>query len=56
MRCKTCNENLTTSESTTVDTHTGDFLDLCHVCVGVTNKSLSEFEWANDVEIDYKED
>ena len=48
MRCRTCNENLTTGESVTKDKFTGEFIDICGACSSVVNKSLSEFEWTNN--------
>jgi len=49
MRCKVCNENLTTGESVAKDRITGEFVDVCHRCTGVVNKTLSEYEWHMDV-------
>jgi hypothetical protein len=56
MRCKVCNENLTTGESVAKDRITGEFVDVCHRCTGVVNKTLSEYEWDDDKLLLHKED
>ena len=44
MRCKICNEALTTGESVTKDHQTDKFLDTCHKCTSVVNKTLYEYD------------
>lgn len=45
MRCKICNEALTTGECVTKDTQTNEFLDTCHRCTSVVNKTLFEYDY-----------
>lgn len=37
MRCLACNHRLTEEESTQVDAITGEYLDLCKHCIGLSD-------------------
>ena len=57
MRCKICDKNLTTVESTTKCSHTGEFLDTCGECNSDIYATLSEFEYEiKNIGIDSKQD
>ena len=52
MRCKICDKNLTTTESTTKCNHTGEFLDTCGECNSDIYATLCEFEYEVKLNVD----
>ena len=57
MRCKICDKNLTTVESTIKCSYTGNFLDTCGRCNSDIYATLSEYDYEINIKaIDKKEE